>query len=779
MRQQKDKSTRVHATGGVVRGSGSVRFALLVGFALSLMLAGGAGLTGGVGLTEISNAEVCKNEARRVEQGSTYLPDCRAYELVTPAEKGATQALDFGLSGSRAIPAEDGEKLALHTQAFLGDNPGSQGTNLVFSRGASGWEMTSLQPTSVGETNFEPTIFSSDLTQVGVEAFSKPGEGIGRSPTQSFEVGPSGGPYSTVATTPSINVEEMQRGRGYAESLVGASGDFSHVVLSSLDSSLLPTAAGTPEPGVPNLYDWVNGQLHIINVTSKGVLVSECGAVLGIGLTTGEEPREKEAVWSEGSNSKIFFTSPLGGAIRGDEEGPGCTSSEGGGPPENPHRLYMRVNDSETVEVSAPQLEKGVIPCDPGTWSAFYQGASADGSRVFIDTASELTADNTGCHTGRDEELYEYNTITRKLTRISRGEPNTSFSTAEAEVQEDNAPAAISEDGSTVYFTAKRKLTEDAFEEPAGYDLYRYDTAHKTIRFIAAIEPPPDAGESAYTTPNGTFFLFPSGGVVGESRGEGHNEMYRYDNTDGSVMCVSCGEGVAPKFGDARNENEGATTLQMGDDIPRFVPMSDNGHYVFFQTTAQLVPQDTNSTENRGLPPGQDVYEWEAVGTEEIPGVVCGKVTGCTHLITSGKDENASLLLGASSDGSNVFFGTSARLIPQDADNLPDIYDARVGGGFAAPAVPARCSGEACRLIPSAPPVISTPLSATFFGVGNVIPPVPKLTVKSGPLSRAQKLSKALKACRKARTRKKRTRCKAQARKRYGAKASKRAIGGR
>src|SRR5450759_1534759 len=38
-------------------------------------------------------AEPCPNEAIREQQGVTYLPDCRAFEQVTPAHKGANDAV--------------------------------------------------------------------------------------------------------------------------------------------------------------------------------------------------------------------------------------------------------------------------------------------------------------------------------------------------------------------------------------------------------------------------------------------------------------------------------------------------------------------------------------------------------------------------------------------------------------------------------------------------------------------------------------------------------------
>jgi hypothetical protein len=104
-------------------------------------------------------------------------------------------------------------------------------------------------------------------------------------------------------------------------------------------------------------------------------------------------------------------------------------------------------------------------------------------------------------------------------------------------------------------------------------------------------------------------------------------------------------------------------------------------------------------------------------------------------------------------------------------DTEVDVYDARVEGGFPAlPVETAQCEGEGCHGAPSVPPVFGTPASATFNGPGNV---VPEPVVKVKPLTRAQKLAKALKACRTKRNKHKRLACEKQARKRYPSKSSK------
>ena len=89
------------------------------------------------------------------------------------------------------------------------------------------------------------------------------------------------------------------------------------------------------------------------------------------------------------------------------------------------------------------------------------------------------------------------------------------------------------------------------------------------------------------------------------------------------------------------------------------------------------------------------------------------------------------------------------------------------------PVSPPPCDNEAsCKPAPEPQPSIyGLPSSATFAGPGNFAPPAPAaVNPKPKPLTRAQKLAKALKACRGDQKKSKRMACERAARKRYGAK---------
>jgi hypothetical protein len=119
------------------------------------------------------------------------------------------------------------------------------------------------------------------------------------------------------------------------------------------------------------------------------------------------------------------------------------------------------------------------------------------------------------------------------------------------------------------------------------------------------------------------------------------------------------------------------------------------------------------------------VYEWEAEGSGS-----CQSSTtdgGCLYLISSGSGTSNSYFADASASGNDVFFETGDSLVGQDEDNLEDLYDARVGGGFASQGsrvVPPPCTSlEGCRSPLSEPPAQLGVASAELHGSGNLVTP--------------------------------------------------------
>jgi hypothetical protein len=648
----------------------------------------------------------CPNEAFRTGR-SASLPDCRAYELVTPPELGRSADMTFKNEHDRFAVSNDGEHLALEAEATFFEPAASRlGTKAVFSRTPSAWRIQSTTTPAIAAEGTQIELLSPDFSQAALVS-NEPGLNV----VYHFEAGPVGGPYATLSIP-----EELGGARtffvGANAGVPGGVPPFSDVYLTSPDHALLPPgpereAAEETQPGLLDLYAWSGGRLRLVNVPDDGKLLNACGARLGGAAGAEEEGGAINAVSEDGS--RVLFTSPEAAQI------PGCPEQQ----------LYVRVDGRETEEVSEPEEVNAPLS---HRGPARYVGASRDGSRVYFTTATALTPEG-----GSGNLLYEYDTeapVGHRLTLIADHLLDTIHTTTV------NPGAIVSEDGSTVYYSGTSTLQE-AGKPLAVTGIWRYDAITKTTSFVAVHGEAARAGEPWYVTPDGGSLVFPSAepvlfdgpdGLQEELRGLGHNELYRYDATDGSVMCVSCGQGVAPATGRMLEPIANEGLQGRSDSQPAPVMISEDGRRVFFQTSAQLVPQDTNENTlleeldsvSTGLGKASDVYEWEADGSEEAPGVFCHVANGCTHLISAGEAVGTERFLGASQNGQDVFFGSVAQLVPQATPEFTNVYDARVDGGLPPPAPHVECTS--CQGVGSPPPQFGTPASAAFNGVGN--PPV-------------------------------------------------------
>jgi hypothetical protein len=716
------------------------------------------------------------------------LPDGRAYELLTPPNKGSAEDMFEHNEAERnefnnpdvGYPSESGKEFLLETRAAFGSFAASGQNAYVFRRSEKekGWQTLPLASPALGVQSVVPNVFDpADFSRMGL--FDISGSEAGPEGIQNLSLfGPPGGPYVKVQS----EAGSVNEGVEAAVRFAGASRDLSRIILQTSDPVLL---AKGQDAGSHALYELAGGELTLASVNPEGAPF-RCGAWLGQSQIKGSR---HNAVSADGS--RVILTAPDPSLLNNAEnKHPGCWNGGSGNVPQ----LYMRLGGA-TIQVSA--AEAGVS--DPtGRHAAVYVGASEDGSKVFFVTEAELTKDDVGLH---EPELYECEIVEEaeehkcKLTRISAGEPGSPVREPGSAGAKVLTVPAISADGSVLYFTALGRLTSNApAVEGNEVNLYRYDVSAGTTAYVATVDTRdyPQSGaawspvgikvelalatEASWeTTADGRYLLFASTSELknGYSTAQaaagdcpvldsqkssqfGHcTEVYRYDSANGSIYCISCDPSGASPVSDAFFAHSAAGAAPAAGPVRA---MSADGSYAFFDTADPLVPQDGNGT--------LDVYEWEAQGRGG-----CQLVQGCVHLISSGQDSAPSYFLGASVDGSNVFFGTHARLVPRDTDNAGDLYDARIGGGFGAEGGVGPCEGDACQNPPPAP-VDATPGSLTFSGGGNATGEAgARVLPKKKVGSSAAQLAKALKACRH-KPKSARKRCKAQARKRYAKKAS-------
>lgn len=501
-------------------------------------------------------AAACPNEAFR-GGASSHLPECRAYEMVTPPDKanGDVETRTFLVSRGVAGLDETGYAF-LSLNGLPGSENGALASGNVAKRGSDGWtsfpfaaptvnhDSVALQATSL--------LLSRDLNQAVISSLapltpdSQPGENL--------YVRTLSPPSLQLMTPTPIPVE----GNFYtlqASNLVGASDDFSRIIFQS-KARLTPDSAELSNISqYVNLYEWDGSELTNIGILPEETEPTSTGLQGGLAVSP--------------DGQRVIFKAPSS-------------------------KIFLR-DRGTTIDPALPA--PGVV--DPGGSLAVYAGGSRDLSVIFFRSTANLTTDaftgeNSSGQKHLAPNLYRYDVENDEIVDL------TVNPTHELGANVNGQNVVVSPNGQAAFFVAGGVMAPGA--TLGASNLYRW-SADEGIEFIVTLNPSDPfvansvnifSSEEGWTDNTGDTFAFVSvGALTGESP-VGVRQLYRWSESEG-LTCVSCAPAVASPAG----MQEPAASIRGGTGS---APLSPDGSKVYFSTTDRLVAGDTNGK--------LDVYQW-------------------------------------------------------------------------------------------------------------------------------------------------------------------------
>ena len=693
----------------------------------------------------------CPNQEFRAGPGA-FLPDCRAFEMVSPLDKNnsdiATDEVQFVYDAlNLSLASSDGNRATYSAFGAFGDPKAAPlHSQFLSSRDEqAGWSAHSISPprTSLpffaalahaNATQFKA--FSEDLcsgwfmqdTDLALVPDAPPGvpsiyrRDDGDCGTQGYglitSVAPPGYSYADVGDS------------DYAPRVQGVSADSSRTLLRApavLSADACTSTPGTEAgKGINQLYLHTagagNGELRLVSVLPSGdaACVHSSGGT-GQGQAGASREDSVHHALSEDA-SRVFWSTSANAAYN---------QTPFAGEHSVPGPLYLRENPE------GPQSPAGnCAGAAPGEACTTLISPAPDTRFWGADPAAAAALYTTG--TGNENSgvgtLFRYDVGAEESTEIAAGVKGV---------------MGASTDLSRVYFVSTQALTGsqqnsegDAaiegqpnlylHESGAGHTfvarLSSLDTQNTATHFVVSspIATLPDRRTSRIS-PDGLHAAFtsfaPLSGYDNTDAVSGgpSTEVFLYDaaaGAAGELACVSCNRsGARPRGRDIRGQRVAARIPGWEYQLHPTRALSANGDRLFFESFDPLVLRDTNGK--------RDVYEWQGAASEQEcleevgADLYLPDSDGCLALISSGQGSVDSDFFDASASGSDVFFATTDDLVSQDP-GLMDVYDARIGGGFPPPpAAPVPCQGDGCQGNPSAAPIGPGAGTAVFDGPPN------------------------------------------------------------
>lgn len=732
---------------------------------------------------------------------SAFLPDCRAYELVSaaggPGEVYVPAGGFFSRLGQRnedilterpmrasadgAAVSYVGEPGSVGGIGAVGRNLGNQ---FLASRDAAGWAVNNVTPQATSPEETEEPVYESFSDDLAVGVLSARTKALA---TEASPPGPAppcyglysrtGGPASNAyhglfsePTLPGSCGFTRDASSSFPQDLVFAGGNggtptvprFGLLLLQS-PAALTPGAEPKPEgaDAGSNLYLSAAGHLTAVNLLPDG---TRPAAVFGGPPPAAELEKQRpdfsDAISADGS--QVFWTDVETGRIYDRIAGIGSVPVSSGSAqyytasPDGRFVLYLENEELWRYDTqAAPGLQRQSIG-SPGV--AGVVGAAADTSYVYF-VSGAVQAAGTEARTCREaieeeEELRGRGELTEELRegfeREQRSEEHGHLTPGRG------CNLYLAHDGAVQFTGIVLAARDDKFfrsipSSNVQNGDWQAELGSHTAAATASGHQLVFESTQQLTGYDNSSLTFPPSQP--RRSAESAAEVFVYDAEAGDLTCASCDPHGLPPTPEVNPELSVGTYLPVSLSstyMRRWI--SADGSRVFFDTSQPLLTQDTNGA--------QDVYEWERQGTAGCPASTSVE-GGCVFLLSGGTSRDLSFFVDASASGDDVFFTHRGPLGGVGSPSGPvSLFDARVDGGL--PAAASTCTGPECP-VPASPSVSGPPASAAFVGHGNV----------HARRSRHQ-LAAALRRCRTQRPKGRRTACEKRAKKRYGGPAAKR-----
>lgn len=476
-------------------------------------------------------AQVCPNAALRTGP-SAELPDCRAYELVTPP----SSIVPVWNAGYFDVPLTTPSGGSLLFASHAGALPGTGGNGLFDAyralRGPEGWQFQVISP-SGAQTGY--------TTPVGI------------SPNHEYSIWIAREPWGGSLEIPGVLEPQYLRDLEGSFELVGRGSE--------------------GEDPMARAWWISDGTAHLIFAT---------------GAVTGATPVQLEPEAAPSGTAAIYDRSADGAthvvSIKPGEESFGVgehaeflgASADGTAVAFRVKTTtYVRLDNAETLEVG-----EGVE----------FAGLSESGDRLFYLQGGDIFALDTG--TGEAAPIGSGGEST--VVNVSADGSRVYFSSPkqlEGEAGQAGEPNLYVWDGATTSFIATLDPADFTGEINLGFWIGRDGSSNlgPDAHNGSAIDP-------SRSTPDGSALLFESHADLSPPyEGKGHSQVYRYNAVADELACVSCNPTGSPATSDARLQGVHDVDLVSPlFSTVAVANLTENGERAFFESEERLVSRDTD-----------------------------------------------------------------------------------------------------------------------------------------------------------------------------------------